>query len=165
MPRVKKSLLRDARAVVPGLWHLEVANGLVIAERRGILAAADANRGMVLIEPLRAHSIESNTDLLPVRQTVTSARTFYLTAYNAVTLTRRARSSCRWPHWSSVCLQLRAGQEWSCLPETTPEAPLVSPVYCSLGGQARENPENRFTIFSTRLAPSCTAIWWTSSAL
>jgi predicted nucleic acid-binding protein len=118
--RVKKSLFRDARAVVPGLCHLEVANGWVIAERRGILAAADAHRGMVLIEQLLAHSIESNTDLVPVRQAVTSARTFQLTAYDAVYLDRRARSSCRWPHWISVSLQLRAGQEWSCLPETTP---------------------------------------------
>jgi predicted nucleic acid-binding protein len=34
-------LLADDVAVVPGLWLLEVANGLLVAERRGRLTAAD----------------------------------------------------------------------------------------------------------------------------
>lgn len=34
-------LLADDVAVVPGLWLLEVTNGLLVAERRGRLSAAD----------------------------------------------------------------------------------------------------------------------------
>ena len=30
--RVRKSLARDARALVPGLWHLEMANRFAVAE-------------------------------------------------------------------------------------------------------------------------------------
>ncbi len=42
-------LLADDIAVVPGLWLIEVANGLLVAERRGRLSAADVAqvRGML----------------------------------------------------------------------------------------------------------------------
>jgi hypothetical protein len=40
---------------------------------------------------------------------------------------------------------------------SVPGKSLFLPAYCSLGGQAWENPENRFTIFSARRVPSCTA--------
>jgi len=33
--------VRDQGAVVPGLWHLEVANVLLQAEKRGRIAAGD----------------------------------------------------------------------------------------------------------------------------
>jgi predicted nucleic acid-binding protein len=33
--------VRDQGAVVPGLWHLEVANVLLQAEKRGRITAAD----------------------------------------------------------------------------------------------------------------------------
>ena len=33
--QAKQALLSGARALVPALWHLEIANGLVVAERRG----------------------------------------------------------------------------------------------------------------------------------
>jgi hypothetical protein len=35
--RVKQFFLKGARAVVPALWHLEMNNGLAVAERRSIL--------------------------------------------------------------------------------------------------------------------------------
>lgn len=84
--RVKKSLVRDARAVVPGLWHLEMANGLAVAERRGILTAANATAGIVVIEQLLAQAIESSTDFVSIRQALTTARTLQLSAYDAVYL-------------------------------------------------------------------------------
>jgi predicted nucleic acid-binding protein len=84
--RVKKSLVRDALAVVPGLWHLEMANGLAVAERRGILTAANATAGIVVIEQLLAQAIESSTDFVSIRQALTTARTLQLSAYDAVYL-------------------------------------------------------------------------------
>jgi predicted nucleic acid-binding protein len=84
--RVKKSLVRDARAVVPGLWHLEMANGLAVAERRGILTAPNATAGIVVIEQLLAQAIESSTDCVSIRQALTTARTLQLSAYDAVYL-------------------------------------------------------------------------------
>jgi predicted nucleic acid-binding protein len=84
--RVKKSLARDARAVVPGLWHLEMANGFAVAERRGVLTAANAMAGVIVIEQLLAQAIESSADFIPIRQVLTTARAFHLSAYDAVYL-------------------------------------------------------------------------------
>ena len=39
--RVRQLLLDGARALVPALWQLEMANGLAVAERRRILAPPD----------------------------------------------------------------------------------------------------------------------------
>ena len=58
--RVRKSMARDARAVVPGLWHLEMANGLAVAERRGILTPANTTAGITILEELLAQAIESS---------------------------------------------------------------------------------------------------------
>lgn len=84
--RVKQFLLDGGRAVVPALWHLEMANGLAVAERRGILTVADADRCLVHIEQLLAQAIESKTDFFSVRQALTTARAFQLSAYDAVYL-------------------------------------------------------------------------------
>jgi predicted nucleic acid-binding protein len=84
--RIKKSLLGDARAVVPGLWHLEMANGFAVAERRGILTAADATAGLTLIEHLLDQAIEGSADFVSMRQALTTARTFQLSAYDAAYL-------------------------------------------------------------------------------
>ena len=35
--RVQRFLLQDTRAVVPHLWRTEIANGFVVAVKRGIL--------------------------------------------------------------------------------------------------------------------------------
>jgi hypothetical protein len=39
--RAKQALLSGVRAVVPALWHLEIANALAVAERRGIMSGSD----------------------------------------------------------------------------------------------------------------------------
>jgi predicted nucleic acid-binding protein len=48
-------LLADAEAQVPGVWPLELANALVVAERRGRLTGAEAVRAreIVLALPIR----------------------------------------------------------------------------------------------------------------
>ena len=41
---VRQELFRGRRGLVPALWHLEIANGLAMAERRRDLSAADVTR-------------------------------------------------------------------------------------------------------------------------
>jgi predicted nucleic acid-binding protein len=84
--RVKQLLETGSRAVVPALWHLEMANGFAQAERRGVLTAADADQCVVQVEQLLGRAIESESDLVPLRQTHATARTFALSAYGAVYL-------------------------------------------------------------------------------
>lgn len=84
--RVKESLLHGVQAVVPALWHLEMANGLAVAERRGILTAADASQGVRDVEQLLAHAIATTADFISVRQALTTALSFQLSAYDAVYL-------------------------------------------------------------------------------
>src|SRR5271157_1567808 len=81
--RVKESLLGGGRAVVPALWHLQMANGLVMAERRGILSTIDTEGALVRVEQFLTQVIETETDLFSVRQTFTSARSFSPSAYDA----------------------------------------------------------------------------------
>jgi predicted nucleic acid-binding protein len=84
--RVRKCLARDARALVPGLWHLEMANGFAVAERRGILTSANSTAGIAAIEQLLVQSIEKSADFISLRQALTTARDFQLSAYDAVYL-------------------------------------------------------------------------------
>ena len=84
--QVRKALLHDSRAVVPASWHLEMANGFVVAERRGILTAADASQSVRDIELLLAHAIESSGEIVSVKQALATARAFQLSAYDAVYL-------------------------------------------------------------------------------
>ena len=83
--QVKHRLLNSARAVVPALWHLEMANGFVVAERQHILTAAEAIRCLIDVEQLTAQ-IETNSDLVLPRQALSTARSFQLSAYDAVYL-------------------------------------------------------------------------------
>jgi predicted nucleic acid-binding protein len=83
--RVKQALLGGAGAVVPALWHLEMANGLVVAERRRILTSADVIHGLMQLEQLAAQ-ITTHGDMVSARQALSTARTFHLTAYDAVYL-------------------------------------------------------------------------------
>ncbi len=83
--QVKRALLDGAYAVVPALWHLEMANGLVVAERRRILTSSELSRSMANVEQMTPQ-IETHSDFVPVRQVLTTARSYNLTAYDAVYL-------------------------------------------------------------------------------
>jgi predicted nucleic acid-binding protein len=91
--RVKESLLRDSRAVVPGLWHLEMANGLAIAERRGYFTPADSERVLTDIEVVVTRAVDTDTQLFSTRESLLVARELLLTAYDAayLELSRRLR--------------------------------------------------------------------------
>lgn len=84
--RIRRYLVQGHRAVVPALWHLEMANGLATAERRGVLPAVAVDRSLVLLGDLLAHAIESQADLIPLSDALTTARAFQLSAYDAVYL-------------------------------------------------------------------------------
>jgi predicted nucleic acid-binding protein len=84
--QIKKALVQDSRAVVPALWHLELANGFAVAERRGILSAADVTQGVRDIEQLLTRAIESTAEFVSIRQALATARAFQLSAYDAVYL-------------------------------------------------------------------------------
>ena len=78
--QVRHALVVGARAVVPSLWHLEVANTLVVAERRRILSSAEVTDSLADIEEIIVQATQTSGDLVPVRQA------FQLTAYDAVYL-------------------------------------------------------------------------------
>ena len=84
--RVKQLMLKGARAVVPVLWHLEMANGLVVAEARRMMTAADVDRSLTDIERLLGQAVSTDPTLISVRQALTTARTFRLSAYDAAYL-------------------------------------------------------------------------------
>lgn len=81
--KVERLLINGARALVPSLWHLEMANALVIAERRKLLLASDLDRAVQRIEQLLSHSIETDTGLVSTRQASSMARSWQLSAYDA----------------------------------------------------------------------------------
>src|SRR6478609_4697830 len=74
--RVQRFLVQDARAVVPHLWRSEVANGFVVALRRGILTPNRGTQAFAEIEILLGQSIENLSHDLPVQRVVTTAQQF-----------------------------------------------------------------------------------------
>jgi predicted nucleic acid-binding protein len=91
--RVKSLLIDGASAIVPALWHLEMANGFAVAQRRGILSAADVDRSLLHVEQLLARVIETDPDLVSMRQALQTARKFRLSAYDAAYLETAQRDN------------------------------------------------------------------------
>lgn len=89
----KQALQDGGRALVPALWQLEVANGLVIAERRGRLLRVYADRCLDDIEGLLATAIDSTPSPVSLRDALVTARTFGLSAYDAVYLETARREN------------------------------------------------------------------------
>jgi predicted nucleic acid-binding protein len=91
--KVKQFFLKGVRAVVPALWHLEMSNGLVVAERRSILTAADIDQAVIDIEQIAAASMDVDGSVVSAKQALATARAFQLSAYDAVylDLARRER--------------------------------------------------------------------------
>lgn len=72
----------DCEAIVPSLWPLEVANVLLVAERRKRCSEADAVRFVELLENLPI-VIDSATADRALQQTYRLAREHGLTSYDA----------------------------------------------------------------------------------
>jgi predicted nucleic acid-binding protein len=71
--------------VVPGLWWLEVANGLVMAERRRRIKSAESVAFVAMIEELPIIADEA-TGARALHETMSLAREHRLTAYDAAYL-------------------------------------------------------------------------------
>jgi predicted nucleic acid-binding protein len=72
--------LRDDEAAVPAIWPLEVANVLLVAERRGRLSEAQANRFLELLSQLPIEVDDAPRDLVGI---VAAGRRHELSAYDA----------------------------------------------------------------------------------
>lgn len=83
---VKRALETGSTALVPALWHLEMANGLALAERRREISAITINRALDTIESLLGSAVESSSTIFFVRQAYAAARSFVLTACDGVYL-------------------------------------------------------------------------------
>lgn len=81
------------RAIVPSLWQLEVANGILMIERRKSLTALDADRGLLDLERFLATSADVDQSASPMRQLADLARTYQLTVYDAAYLGLAKRES------------------------------------------------------------------------
>jgi len=84
--RVQRLLLQGDRAIVPPLWWPEVANGFVVAQRRGILTTTRSAQAFAELDILLAQSIERVSHDLSIQRVVTTAQSFTLTAYDATYL-------------------------------------------------------------------------------
>jgi predicted nucleic acid-binding protein len=89
---VRQLLLRGVRGFVPALWELEIANGFIVAERRGLLTPSDTADALQNIDIIVANGVQSGHPV-PMRATLATARTFRLTAYDAVYLETARRQA------------------------------------------------------------------------
>jgi predicted nucleic acid-binding protein len=90
---IRKMLASGKRGLVPALWHLEVANGLTTAERRHDLVGADVDAALATLQATAVGMLDTDSSLISVEEALASARSFQLTAYDAVylELARRER--------------------------------------------------------------------------
>lgn len=83
-------LLRDEGAVVPAIWHLEVANVLLMAERRGRISESGMPAHLRLLAELPIVTDTASAERV-LRDVLPLARTHRLTAYDASYLELAAR--------------------------------------------------------------------------
>lgn len=85
-------LLENRAAIVPSVWPLEVANAFVIAERRGRLQAARTAELIAEIAKLGIQ-VDSHTSSQAWKETLTLARRYGLSVYDAAYLELAIRES------------------------------------------------------------------------
>lgn len=78
-------LLRATEAVVPAIWTLEVANALVVAERRGRLSDAETTRFLEVLSALTIR-VDIGLETTGIAPVLTIARSYGLSAYDAAYL-------------------------------------------------------------------------------
>lgn len=81
------------RAVVPFLWLPEVANSLLMLERRKVLARPDVENALFDLQAFLDSSAEVDQATLSLRQMADLARTQQLTVYDALYLELALRNS------------------------------------------------------------------------
>ena len=83
---VRRALGNGKRGLVPALWHLEIANGLISAERRQDLVGADLMDALATIQATAAQVLDTDMTLIALAEALTNARSFQWTAYDSVYL-------------------------------------------------------------------------------
>lgn len=81
--RVRQMLVGGGRALVPFFWHLEVANGLLVAERRHLSTSDDTDEAVTQIEQLLLSVIETRGQPIFLRDAVSTARSYGIAPYDA----------------------------------------------------------------------------------
>jgi predicted nucleic acid-binding protein len=82
---IRRGLAQGGTAVVPAIWRLEVANGFVTAERRGLLTSSDTAELMLELDVI-VRSVETSQESLSMRRLIAASRQFRLTPYDAAYL-------------------------------------------------------------------------------
>jgi predicted nucleic acid-binding protein len=82
---IRQRLEHGARALVPSLWRLEVANGFAMAERRGSISSSETSDFMLELDVIM-RAIEVADEVASIRRLVAISRQFRLTAYDALYL-------------------------------------------------------------------------------
>lgn len=85
--------LRNSQALVPSLWPLEVANVLLVAERRGRTNEARSSRFVALLNSLPI-VVDSSTADQALATTLHLGRQFGLSSYDASYLELAMREGC-----------------------------------------------------------------------
>jgi predicted nucleic acid-binding protein len=90
--RMVLGMLRGANVVVPAIWPLEIANALVVAERRHRLKLTETSRFLSLIEGLDI-VVDPGTSARAFGETLSLARRHGLSAYDAAYLELAVRDA------------------------------------------------------------------------
>ncbi|MEM9273676.1 MAG: type II toxin-antitoxin system VapC family toxin [Cyanobacteria bacterium P01_F01_bin.143] len=78
-------LLEDQQAIVPSIWLLEIANVLLVGERRGRITQEQTSQALLLLDALDI-VIDDKTDQQAFSETLILGRKQGLAAYNAAYL-------------------------------------------------------------------------------
>ncbi|HKN21497.1 MAG TPA: type II toxin-antitoxin system VapC family toxin [Terracidiphilus sp.] len=78
-------------AIVPSLWFLEVSNGILMAERRGVVTPAQSVRFLGMVDTLPIEEDRTQSALVQATA-LTLARACGLTAYDATYLELTVRT-------------------------------------------------------------------------
>jgi predicted nucleic acid-binding protein len=84
--KIRRLLIDGYRAVVPALWTLEMANSLLVAERKKKITPAAVDERLTNIEELLDSYLDSQVEVISARRALTAARNSGLTAYDAAYL-------------------------------------------------------------------------------
>ncbi|HEY9838193.1 MAG TPA: type II toxin-antitoxin system VapC family toxin [Vampirovibrionales bacterium] len=79
------ALMRDCEAYVPAIWSLEVANTLLVAERRNRMTPEQSQLAIALLQSLLIH-VDDATDREAFSSTLPIGRQEGLAAYDAAYL-------------------------------------------------------------------------------
>jgi len=82
---IRSHLSRGGTAIVPTIWRLEVANGFVTAERRGLLNPSRTAELLLELDVVM-RGVETTQEYPSMRRLLATSRQFGLTPYDAAYL-------------------------------------------------------------------------------